>query len=265
MWALISDAVAGLTRTTLCNGGLHRRPFGCGGDRGLCGSGRCHVAGGALPRADRASGHARRRNPLPLGPQQRRGRLLLRHGRTGLRTTAVTRDLASRRTSRPSRRGPRLAGRRARGRDGASIVDLGDRRVSITPRRGHTPAISRSRSRTPTSCSAATWCGTRCSRTTWTRSRPSCPRLPAPPARRRRDDLRARTRRRRQREPTSIDTSPCWTRSNKAARRSRDQGKTAAEGAAAFSLPPALGTWALFGPTFFERAFTAWYRELGAR
>ena len=32
----------------------------------------------------------------------------------------------------------------------------------------------------------------------------------------------------------------------------------------AFALPASLGEWALFGPTFYERAFIAWNRELGA-
>ena len=41
-------------------------------------------------------------------------------------------------------------------------------------------------------------------------------------------------------------------------------GTPAAAAGAAFRLPPALGEWALFGPTFFERAFAAWNRELGA-
>ncbi|MDP2483793.1 MAG: MBL fold metallo-hydrolase [Candidatus Palauibacterales bacterium] len=45
------------------------------------------------------------------------------------------------------------------------------------------------------------------------------------------------------------------------ARRAHAAGRTPAEAAATFTLPPALGEWTLFGPTFFERAFTAWYRE----
>ncbi|MBC7844843.1 MAG: MBL fold metallo-hydrolase [Gemmatimonadaceae bacterium] len=42
------------------------------------------------------------------------------------------------------------------------------------------------------------------------------------------------------------------------------KGTPAADAAKAFVLPPSLGAWALFGPTFYERAFTAWNRELGA-
>ncbi len=50
----------------------------------------------------------------------------------------------------------------------------------------------------------------------------------------------------------------------RAARRAHAQGLSAADGAAKFSLPPSLGDWALFNPAFFERAFSAWYRQLGA-
>ncbi|MDZ7632625.1 MAG: MBL fold metallo-hydrolase [Gemmatimonadaceae bacterium] len=49
-----------------------------------------------------------------------------------------------------------------------------------------------------------------------------------------------------------------------AARAAHARGTTAAEAAKGFRLPAALGEWALFGPTFYERAFAAWNRELGA-
>lgn len=47
-----------------------------------------------------------------------------------------------------------------------------------------------------------------------------------------------------------------------AARRARESGLRAADAASQFSLPKSLGEWALFNPAFFERAFTAWYRQL---
>jgi len=50
----------------------------------------------------------------------------------------------------------------------------------------------------------------------------------------------------------------------RAAREGHAVGRPAADAAAAFSLPPALGEWTLFGAAFFERAFAAWYRELDA-
>jgi glyoxylase-like metal-dependent hydrolase (beta-lactamase superfamily II) len=48
-----------------------------------------------------------------------------------------------------------------------------------------------------------------------------------------------------------------------AARLAHGRGVPPAEAAKGFTLSPALGTWALFGPTFYERAFAAWQRELG--
>jgi glyoxylase-like metal-dependent hydrolase (beta-lactamase superfamily II) len=48
-----------------------------------------------------------------------------------------------------------------------------------------------------------------------------------------------------------------------AARRAHAAGTPAAEAGAAFALPPSLGEWVLFNKVFFERAFAAWYRELG--
>lgn len=47
-----------------------------------------------------------------------------------------------------------------------------------------------------------------------------------------------------------------------AARRAHSAGLGAAEAAAGFELPAALGEWVLFGRPFFERAFAAWYRAL---
>jgi glyoxylase-like metal-dependent hydrolase (beta-lactamase superfamily II) len=49
----------------------------------------------------------------------------------------------------------------------------------------------------------------------------------------------------------------------RAARASYAKGTPAAEAGAAFSLPPSLGEWVLFSKAFYERAFSAWYRELG--
>lgn len=48
-----------------------------------------------------------------------------------------------------------------------------------------------------------------------------------------------------------------------AARRAHLQGTPAADAGAAFALPPSLGEWTLFNKVFFERAFAAWYKELG--
>jgi glyoxylase-like metal-dependent hydrolase (beta-lactamase superfamily II) len=48
----------------------------------------------------------------------------------------------------------------------------------------------------------------------------------------------------------------------RAARAAHAAGRTAAEGAASFTLPSSLGEWTMLNPAFYERAFAAWYREL---
>ena len=48
-----------------------------------------------------------------------------------------------------------------------------------------------------------------------------------------------------------------------AARRAHAAGTPAAQAGATFALPSSLGEWTLFNKVFFERAFAAWYRELG--
>ena len=49
-----------------------------------------------------------------------------------------------------------------------------------------------------------------------------------------------------------------------AARKAQKAGTPAAEAANSFALPPSLGEWTVFAKPFFERAFAAWYKELGA-
>jgi cyclase len=49
----------------------------------------------------------------------------------------------------------------------------------------------------------------------------------------------------------------------KAARKAHAAGTTPADAGAAFTLPPSLGEWQLFSKAFYQRAFEAWYKELG--
>ena len=49
-----------------------------------------------------------------------------------------------------------------------------------------------------------------------------------------------------------------------AARAAFANGTPAPDAGKSFTLPVSLGEWTVFGPTFYERAFTAWNRELGA-
>lgn len=48
------------------------------------------------------------------------------------------------------------------------------------------------------------------------------------------------------------------------AKQSHARGQTVEEGAKNFEIPGSLGTWRVFGPNYYEVAFTAWYRELNA-
>jgi cyclase len=48
----------------------------------------------------------------------------------------------------------------------------------------------------------------------------------------------------------------------RAARRGHEAGLSAHDAAAAYVFPTSAGPWTLFGKTFVERAFTAWYREI---
>jgi glyoxylase-like metal-dependent hydrolase (beta-lactamase superfamily II) len=50
-----------------------------------------------------------------------------------------------------------------------------------------------------------------------------------------------------------------------AARSAYGRGISTGEAATAFALPPSLGDWTLFSKTFYNRAFEAWYKELGAK
>ncbi|MCC6774316.1 MAG: MBL fold metallo-hydrolase [Gemmatimonadaceae bacterium] len=50
----------------------------------------------------------------------------------------------------------------------------------------------------------------------------------------------------------------------RAARAAYVRGTSPADAATAFVLPASLGEWAMFNTVFFERAFAAWARELGA-
>jgi glyoxylase-like metal-dependent hydrolase (beta-lactamase superfamily II) len=50
----------------------------------------------------------------------------------------------------------------------------------------------------------------------------------------------------------------------RAARKAYAAGTPAADAAASFTLPSALGEWVLFNKVFYQRAFDAWYKELKA-
>jgi glyoxylase-like metal-dependent hydrolase (beta-lactamase superfamily II) len=49
-----------------------------------------------------------------------------------------------------------------------------------------------------------------------------------------------------------------------AARKAHAANSSATDAGKDFHLPPTLGDWTMFSPVFFQRAFEAWYKELGA-
>jgi len=264
VWALISTPLQG-PRTTLSNGGLIAGRSGVVAIEGFADptgatwlAARCRQLTGRPPthvvvthyHSDHSNGVAGYFSGTD-GP--------------AMRTTAVTRDLAIEKNqpSEPARV-KALQGAELVTADAASIIELGDRRVSITPRRGHTQSDLSLAISNPD----IVFCGD----LVWNAMFPNY--VDAIPS-----ELSKAARALRREAAATIYVPGHGAVAERAdvdrylalldeveqgARRSHGQGKTAAEGAAAFDLPPALGTWALFGPTFFERAFTAWYRELGA-
>ena len=264
IWALISTPLQG-PRTTLCNGGLIAGRSGIVAIEGFADpagaawlAARCRELTGGPPthvvvthyHSDHSNGVAGYFD-ADTGP--------------GMRATAVTRDLAIEK-NQPSEPARIKVLQRVEvvPADAASVIDLGDRRVSITPRRGHTSS--------DLSLEIADADVVFCGDLVWNAMFPNY--VDAVPS-----ELSKAARALRHQNTATIYVPGHGATADGAdldrylalldeveqgARRSRDQGKTAAEGAAAFTLPPALGTWALFGPTFFERAFAAWYRELGA-
>ena len=265
VWALISTPLQG-PRTTLSNGGLIAGRAGVvaievfadpAGAAWL--AARCRELTGRPPthvvvthyHADHSNGVAGYVSGTE-GPS--------------MRTTAITRDLAVEKNqpAEPARV-TALQHVEIVPPDRASTLDLGDRRITITPRRGHTASDLSLEITSPD----VVFCGD----LVWNAMFPNY--VDAIPS-----ELSKAARALRRDAAGTIYVPGHGAVAGRAdvdryltlldeveqgARRSRDQGKSAAEGAAAFSLPPALGTWALFGPTFFERAFTAWHRELGTR
>jgi glyoxylase-like metal-dependent hydrolase (beta-lactamase superfamily II) len=147
--------------------------------------------------------------------------------------------------------------------DSATTIDLGNRRVRIVPRSGHTDSDLTLEIEDP----SVVFCGD----LVWNAMFPNY--VDAVPS-----HLAASVRAlRRDRKTTYVPGHGPLAREaeldryvallgevEQAARQAHHQGKSAADAGAAFTLSPSLGEWALFNKVFFERAFAAWYRELGA-
>jgi len=261
VWALISDPLGG-DRTTLANGGLiagtdgvlaiegFYQPAGAtwlaGKARELTGRPPTHVVLTHY-HADHANGIAGYATDGAM---------------PAVRATATTRDdVVARNRPADDARTAALAAAELLTDPAPTSLDLGDRRVRIVPRRGHTASDVSVELDDP----AVVFCGD----LVWNGMVPNY--VDAVPS-----QLSAAVRALRRpastiyvpghgavaREPdfdryvTLIDTI------EEGARAGHTRGQTAAEAAAGFTLLPSLGEWTLFSPAYFERAFTAWYREL---
>jgi glyoxylase-like metal-dependent hydrolase (beta-lactamase superfamily II) len=143
-----------------------------------------------------------------------------------------------------------------------STIDLGNRRVRVVPRSGHTDSDVSVEIEDP----SVVFCGD----LVWNGMFPNY--VDAVPSR-----LASSVRSiRRDRLTTYVPGHGALARDaefdryasmlaevEQAARKAHRQGTSAADAGAAYSLPASLGEWTLFNKIFFERAFAAWYRELG--
>ncbi|HEX9630863.1 MAG TPA: MBL fold metallo-hydrolase [Gemmatimonadales bacterium] len=260
VWALISDPLSG-DRTTLANGGII-----AGTDGVLAVEGFFQPAG-ATWLAERA--------------RERTGRwpthVVLTHyhadhanGVAGygagamptVHATGVTRDdVASRNRPPDDARAAALAAAELLTEQSPTTLDLGGRRVRIVPRQGHTASDVSVELDEP----AVVFCGD----LVWNAMVPNY--VDALPSK-----LAAAVRALRRTEPTiyvpghgAVAREAAFDRYvamidaiEDGARQAHARGQSAAEGGAAFALPASLGDWIMFSPTYFERAFAAWYREL---
>jgi glyoxylase-like metal-dependent hydrolase (beta-lactamase superfamily II) len=145
---------------------------------------------------------------------------------------------------------------------GESTIDLGSRRVRIVPRTGHTESDLSVEVDDP----SVVFCGD----LVWNAMFPNY--VDAIPSklsasvnalRRDRKTVYVPGHGALAREPEFDRYVAMLGEVERAARKAHDAGTSAADAGAAFTLPPSLGDWTLFNKVFFERAFTAWYRELG--
>jgi glyoxylase-like metal-dependent hydrolase (beta-lactamase superfamily II) len=144
----------------------------------------------------------------------------------------------------------------------ATTIDLGNRRVRITPRSGHTDSDLSLEIDDP----SVVFCGD----LVWNAMFPNY--VDALPTRL----AQSAKALRRDRKTIYVPGHGALAREaefdryiamlgevEQAARKAHQAGTSAADAGAAFALPPSLGDWTLFNKVFFERAFSAWYRELG--
>jgi glyoxylase-like metal-dependent hydrolase (beta-lactamase superfamily II) len=180
-----------------------------------------------------------------------------------VRATGATRDLVLERNKPTDQTRAALGDATMLDPSAATTLDLGGRTVRIVPRSGHTVSDCSVELDDPD----VVFCGD----LVWNAMFPNY--VDAVPSRLSRD---ARTLRRKGGKTQYVPGHGAMANDadlgrylamidevEKAARAAHAQGTPAATAGAAFQLPASLGEWVLFNKVFFERAFTAWYRELG--
>lgn len=145
---------------------------------------------------------------------------------------------------------------------GITSIDLGGRTARLIPRRGHTP------SDVTVELDDAIWCGD----LVWNGMFPNY--VDAIPSHLTRHCEAILGREGTRYVPGHGDASDAAGLApylglvqdvEAAARRAVEAGRPANEAAAEYSLPESLSSWVLFSDDYFERAFSAWERELTAR
>ena len=265
IWALISTPLE--DRTTLCNGGIVRGSTGVlvvesfatpEGAAWLAAQAR-HLTGRWPDRVVLTHYHGDHTGGIAGFAEAPEATTVL--------TTATTQELVreqdARRPQPPAADRSRLLERASLiAAAGETTIDLGDRRVRIIPREGHT----RSDLTVEIDDPSIVFCGD----LVWNRMFPNY--VDALPSRLSRD-VRALVRQQGtscvpghgpladlgdlNRYITLLDSV------ESAARAAAAAGKTAQEAAAEYRIPASLGEWTLFNPRYYEIAIAAWLRELG--
>ncbi len=259
VWAMVSTPLTG-DRTTLCNGGIVAGRSGTlvieafGSERGAQ-----WIAEQARTLTGRAPTHVLLTHYHSDHTAGLRG--LVTSADVALFTTAATRDLVNERNQDPPR--ALLAAARLIDPARATRIDLGGRRVVVTPARGHTPSDVSVRLDDPD----VVFCGD----LVWNGMFPNY--VDAVPS-----ELSTSVRALRSMRAESYVSghgtiaTPADLANyiallddiEQAARRALVRGVTAEAAGAEYRLPAASNSWTLFNPRYFERAIGAWMKELAA-
>jgi len=261
VWAVISNPTSG-DRTTLANGGL------IAGSDGVLAIEGFYTAAGAAWLAQRSREltgkwpthvvithyHADHANGV--------GGYVTADAHPGIRATGTTRDLVLARNQPSDDARMALGGAVMLDAATPTVLDLGKRTVRIVPRSGHTDS----------DCSVelddadVVFCGDLFWNAIFPNYVDAIPsRLPSAGRALRRSSTKTSYVPGHGALATDADLARYLAMIDeveRAARAAHRQGTPAATAASAFQLPVSLGEWMMFNKVFYERAFTAWYREL---